>query len=202
MTVTPRTYGSGPSEIEMLAHTAKGSQLIHAGMNALDARGWCQGGIANNSGEVCGHGGIEAAAETEVATIPPSIYRYKERLVEDMGVYTGPGGLANPFRFDMRTERVDNPEYKAFQMARHAAHWGLMSVAEKHGWEAQEQVHKEGARCGQFTNAFSPFPARCTDECTPYKDAFAVFNDDPGTTIEDVALMMKEAAVFLESLGQ
>jgi len=35
----------------------------------------------------------------------------------------------------------------------------------------------------------------------PYKDPFAVFNDDPNTTVEDVKLMMKQAMELADAAG-
>lgn len=200
MTVTPRRYASSPSEALVMKEARKGSELIHAGMAALDRLGWCQGGIANSSGEVCGHGGIEAAAADKRAELPATIMQCREQSLLGMGFFLGP---ANNDVQPPTVSFVANPEREAYELARHAAHKALTVTAEKHGWTWQEEKHEVGCVYRRNNAVRHWWEAECSQlpGCVPMKDPFAVFNDDPGTTIEDVALMMKEAAAWLESQG-
>jgi hypothetical protein len=78
---------------------------------------------------------------------------------------------------------VLNPDPELLFSATVQAHQFLMQAAMKEGWEA------EGSSWGEFLAG---------GEYKKYKDPFAVFNDHPDTTVEDVKLMMKKAIELAE----
>lgn len=201
MSITPRQYGPGPAYGAMMdqGNRFKASDIIRSGMAYLDEHGWCQGGIASSSGEVCGHGGVEAYAQTEFTKMPPRIMKYKESPFDFSAAKAFVEGreLAS-VPIPPVVEWVENPDHDAFDNARHAAHYAMVQVAQRAGWKSQ------GQRLSALDMMYltpEELTAYLAEPHVPFKDAFAVFNDDPGTTIEDVAMMMKEAIVWLEERG-
>lgn len=187
--VAPRNYKilTSMSEAAMLKHMADQalgwgkflpSGVLRDAMAYLDQHGWCQGGIASKSGEVCGHGAILFAGMKVKYQLPWTITRYKnaDNPFNFIGKLTLGGDPYYIEPFITPTEVVDNPERLHIENAMKRAGDALIHVAEKAGYKHE----------------FEP----------AFKDAFAVFNDAPQTSIEDVVLMMKEAVAWLESQGE
>lgn len=204
--IMPRQYappgrGVGESKGFALGHGRfLPSDVLRWAMAYLDAHGWCQGGIANSSGEVCGQGSVLGAAKVEMAKLPHTVMTRKETPFDFSAL--------SKMMFEGRDEPIAigapeysfelNPEILHLENAAHEASQMLMNVAIKAGWKSEgcaqgSEYHDVMLLTGGFGKGHT---------CSPYKDPFAVFNDDPGTSIEDVAMMMKEAISALEAEGR
>ena len=166
------------------------SQFLADCIAYIDQHGWCQFGFKAEDGSVCGQGSIIGTQLEKRVKMPQMILDHEaneERQREQfhellMGTLGDPNRALSAYRVEYKT----NPAIGQLEQVAAYAHGYLVDAAKKAGWKAGGCEH-EAMGLGMLLDGVTGH------KCVPYKDPFAVFNDDPGTTVEDVKLMMKEA---------